>query len=210
MFRTIFAVAVAVGLAAGSAAWAQTDESNAEASNGAVADDSSAADRGLSIGEPVEAELQVGDTYGIETFVDWELRCVRAAQGEDPCQLYQLLLDQTDNPVAEFTLFPLGAGGEAVAGGTIITPLETLLTAQLRIAVDGGQARRYPFSFCSAIGCFARIGLTQDDVDSFRAGSAGTVTINPAAAPDETVILRVSLSGFTAGYAALLERFTAQ
>jgi invasion protein IalB len=168
----------------------------------APADGNSAA--GLSTGTPVQEGPQVGDTYTAETFQAWEVRCIKANGGKDPCQLYQLLRDDEGNSVAEFSLFNLPEGGEAAAGATIITPLETLLTAQLRIGVDGGKGKLYPYSFCNAIGCFSRVGFTAADIDQFRKGNAAQVTIVPAAAPDETVDLTVSLSGFTAGWNAVV------
>ena len=157
---------------------------------------------GISMGA-VEGEEGIGQSYVAEVFTDWELRCVKTEDGKDPCQLYQLLRDQGGNAVAEFNLFALPAGGQAVVGANVITPLETLLTASLRMAVDGGQAKRYPYSFCSQIGCFARIGLTEEEVALFRRGAAANVTIVPAAAPNDTVVLKLSLSGFTAGLNAL-------
>ncbi len=158
---------------------------------------------GLSMGV-TEGEAQVGQTYIAEEHGDWQMRCVKSEDGKDPCQLYQLLEDEEGNSVAEFSIFNLPEGQQAVAGATVVTPLETLLTAELRLQVDAGQARRYPYSFCSQIGCFARIGFTAGEVDAFKAGSAVTVAIVPAAAPDEVVALKMSLSGFTAGWTALL------
>ena len=79
-------------------------------------------------------------------------------------------------------------------------PLETLLTQKLTIAVDGGQAKRYDFSFCTQVGCYARVGFTADDVSRFKAGSAAKITIVPALAPDQKVELDMSLSGFTAAF----------
>jgi invasion protein IalB len=49
----------------------------------------------------------------------------------------------------------------------------------------------------AATGCFARIGFTSAEVAAFKAGVAATMTIVPAAAPDEKVALKVSLKGFT-------------
>lgn len=162
---------------------------------------------GLAMGQPEGegGEPQVGQTYAADTFGDWEMRCVKAAEGADPCQLYQLLSDEEGNAVAEFSIFNLPEGQEAAAGATVVTPLETLLTADLRLQIDSGQARRYPYSFCSQIGCFARLGFTQPEVDAFKAGNAGVVTIVPAAAPNDVVVLNVSLSGFTAGWNAINE-----
>lgn len=152
----------------------------------------------------VAANPEVGQLYVAAEFADWQQRCRKTAEGNDPCQLYQLLRDATGNSVAEINLFPLPEGGDAAAGANVITPLGTLLTANVRLSVDGGAVRRYPFSFCERIGCFSRIGLTAAEIDEFQRGKAATVTIVPASAPDETVALTVSLAGFTAGWKALL------
>ena len=88
-------------------------------------------------------------------------------------------------------------------GATIITPLETLLTENLTIAVDGAKAMRYPFTFCAAIGCVARVGFVAAEVDGFKKGSKATVSIVPVAAPDKKVSVDISLEGFTAGFDAV-------
>ena len=163
---------------------------------------------GLSLGAtegPVPGQPYVRSEHG-----DWQLRCVLAQDQVEVCQLYQLMRDADGNSVAEFNIFPLPEGQQAAAGANIVTPLETLLTVPLRMAVDGGQAKRYPYSFCSQIGCFSRIGLTAEELAQFRRGAAATITIVPAAAPDETVPLTLSLSGFTAGFNALVEAGKAQ
>ncbi|MGX9354048.1 invasion associated locus B family protein [Roseobacteraceae bacterium S113] len=155
----------------------------------------------LSTGAPAEPENALGAAYTRETSGDWELRCVRTETPEsDPCQLYQLLSDQTGNAVSEVSIFRLPEGGDVVAGATIIVPLETLLTAQLTMAVDGANAKRYPFSFCNPVGCYARLGLTEAEVNSFKRGAKAQVQIRPFAAPDQTVTVDMSLSGFTAGF----------
>ncbi len=196
-----------------------TPEAPAEAAPAEAAPDAAAADpaapaegaapdAGLSLGEPVEGaeaqagEPQPGETYIRETFGAWGQRCLRAQEGPDPCQLYQLLNDAEGNPVAEISMFPLPEGGEATAGATIVTPLETLLTEDLTLSVDGAATRRYPFTFCNAAGCVARVGFTAEEVRQFRAGNQATIRLVPAAAPDQEVVLTISLSGFTAGFDA--------
>jgi len=161
----------------------------------------------LSMGTPVtEGEPQEGQPYIREEFGDWALRCLRAPEGQaDPCQLYQLLMDDQGNAVAEISLFPLPEGGRAAAGATIVVPLETLLTENLTMSVDGGQTRQYPFTFCNRAGCVARVGFSQADIDLFKRGAAAQLQMVPAAAPEETVDLTISLSGFTAGYTASSE-----
>ncbi|AGI67968.1 invasion protein B-like protein [Octadecabacter antarcticus 307] len=152
--------------------------------------------------EAAPQEPQPGQQYLREVFNDWALRCLKVEGGEDPCQMYQLLSDADGNAVAEIAIVALPEAGEAVAGATIVAPLETLLTEQVTLRVDGGQARRFPFDFCNAGGCVTRIGLTEQDVALFRGGATATLSMVPAAAPDQTVTVTMSLSGFTAAYTA--------
>lgn len=154
----------------------------------------------LSLGEDANAENAPGRPYTAEKLGDWELRCIRTEDGNDPCQMYQLLNDTAETPIAEFSLFRLPEGGRAEAGATVVVPLETALQQQLTISVDGGPARRYPYSYCTQLGCFARIGLTPDDVNVFKRGNAANLTIVPVLAPDQKVEVTLSLTGFTAAY----------
>lgn len=155
-------------------------------------------------------EVPVGTTYVAETHGDWEIRCIRAEEGQpEPCQLYQLLRDTNGGAVAEFNIFDIPDEGVLVAGATIVTPLETLLTPGIRLRVDEGNWSEYPFAFCQTIGCFARLGLTEDDLTALRRGSRATVALVPLPAPDQLVQIAASLTGFTAGFAALEARNTA-
>jgi len=156
----------------------------------------------LPLGTPV-IEDGIGSTYVEAKHGDWEQRCVRTEDGSNPCQLYQLLLDATQNPVAEFSVFGLPAGGQAAAGATAVVPLETLLTAEVTLQVDGGSAKKYPFSWCSPIGCVSRIGFTAEELAALKKGNAATLTIVPVQAPDQKVVVKISLKGFTAGYDAV-------
>lgn len=190
---TSLTLAAVLGFASAGGALAQE-----ESADGPTPDDS-----GLSMGseDVTTGEPETGDTYIREEQGDWEIRCVRTEdEANDPCQIYQLLSDQDGNSVAEISLFPLPEGQQAAAGATIITPLETLLTEELRLSVDGSQAKRYPYTFCSAVGCFARVGFTAEEVETFKRGANAVLRVVPAAAPDQTVELAISLSGFTAAY----------
>ncbi len=176
-----------------------------------AADADAASSDGLSMGataqvtpEQITQETaEVGQTYLEAKFELWEQRCVKLADGSDPCQLYQLLKDKDGNSVAEISMFGLPAGGQAAAGATVIAPLETLLTANLSIAIDSGKAKIYPFTFCAAIGCVARVGFTAEEVAQFKKGASAVITIVPAIAPDQKVVLNASLKGFTAGFDAV-------
>jgi len=157
---------------------------------------------GLSTGQELET---VGETYVKSEHGDWDLRCIRAPEGrQDPCQLYQLLEDQNDNSVAEINMFTLPGDDKLAAGANIVTPLRTLLTQQVVISVDGGRAKAYPFTFCNQIGCVARVGYTEGDVASYKRGNEAKIYVVPFDAPDQRVELSVSLTGFTAGFEALV------
>lgn len=168
---------------------------------------------GLSLGTPLDsaeaptlADLAVGQPYVRGESGDWVYRCLKTeGDAVDPCQLYQLLNDSNGNSVAEISIFPLAGSGRAAAGATIVAPLETLLTQQLTLSVDDGAARRYPFTFCNTAGCVARVGFTADEIAQFKRGNNAIIKMVPAAAPDETVELTVSLSGFTAGFDGLVQ-----
>jgi invasion protein IalB len=149
-------------------------------------------------------DVQPGQIYLAENYGDWEKRCIRAPEGEeDRCNLYQLLSNAEGQPVAEFNLFKLPEGGQAIAGANVVVPLETLLTQQLTITVDQGELQRYPFAFCNAAGCVARVGMTQEDIDELKRGNQAVLRLVPVATPDEEFLLNMSLAGFTAGFDSL-------
>jgi len=187
-------LALAVALAASPLAAQETDET-LDLEMGTAVDEAGTGPDTTPVGEP----------YILEVSGDWEIRCIATSLEHDPCALHQLLQDGAGNSVATIELVNLPEGNEAAAGATIVTPLETLLTRQLTLSVDGGQARRYPFTFCTQTGCAARVGFTEAEVDQFRRGAVARLTIFPAGAPDTPVNLEASLSGFTAGYRRIEE-----
>jgi invasion protein IalB len=149
------------------------------------------------------AAAQPGQAYQLGQYDAWDVRCLRAEDGAaDPCEMHQLLRGPEGNATAEINLFLLGRD-DVPAGATIVTPLETLLTQGLRMAIDGGEGKVYPFQLCNRQGCVVQIGFTPEEIESMKSGSEAEVTIRPAAAPDATVRLSVSLAGFTAAHEAL-------
>ncbi len=161
-------------------------------------------DDGLSMGVDLGGTAP-GAPYTVATFDDWEQRCVKGETGLETCQLYMLLKDASGTATAEFALFGLPAAteGPAVAGATFIAPLETLLTTGMSLQIDGGEAKAYPFSVCTQIGCVARLGFTAEEVQALKDGAAATITVVPYVAPDQRVELKLSLAGITAGLAAV-------
>lgn len=157
---------------------------------------------GLDLGQPAQA-TQAPQPYVKETFGDWQLRCLPNPEGEEPCQLYQLLMDGEGNQVAEVSFFRLPEGSRAALGANIVAPLETLLTQGLVIGVDEAEPRRFAFTFCNPGGCVARIGFSEEEVAQLKGGGVASMTLVPVGAADAPVILNMSLSGITAGIDAL-------
>lgn len=173
---------------------AQTEAEASETADTPIQDASESASDGPAVGE----------TYTRETMKDWEVRCVYAGEDKnDPCTMYQLLEDSDGNSVAEITMFALSGEGEAAAGGTIIAPLQTYLPPGVAMMIPGAEGKRYPFTFCSEVGCYARVGFTDAEVAAFKAGVSVPMELRPLGAPEEVVELSVSLSGFTAAYDAV-------
>ncbi|KXF89983.1 invasion associated locus B family protein [Phaeobacter inhibens] len=159
------------------------------------------ADDVLDLGQPVQDGPQLGQRYSKETHGDWDLACVKTEEESDPCSLLQIMTDTSGNPMAEFSIFRINQeGSQAVAGATVIVPLETLLPAALTISIDGAPGKRYNYSFCNPMGCVAQIGLTETDISAFKKGKKATLSLRPAPAPDQVINMELSLSGFTAGY----------
>ncbi|MCT4555382.1 MAG: invasion associated locus B family protein [Pelagimonas sp.] len=193
MIRTLLLLSVMAGLGAAPALAQEntTPESGTSTNIGGE----------LDLGEDASAAAgSQPETYIKEVHGDWSMQCLRVEGRDDVCQMYQLLNDENGASVAEVSIFQLAGQGRAVAGGTFVVPLETLLTQKLTVSVDGGQARRYDYSFCAPIGCYARVGFTAEDIARFKAGAKATVTLVPALAPDQKVSVEMSLTGFTAAY----------
>lgn len=170
---------------------AATDEA---AMDEAASDDAAAA---------APAEPAVGSYYALSSHQDWVVRCIKAPQGKDPCELYQMMNDDEGNSVAEVTVIPL-TNGDVAAGVTLVAPLETSLREGIRFSIDGGSARQLPFSFCAPIGCFSTIGFSTGELNGLKRGNQATVTLLPFGAdPKNPVSLPLSLSGFTAAFEEL-------
>lgn len=163
-------------------------------------------------------ERQPGEPYVAEVFTDWEIRCITAAEeGQaERCEMFQLLLDEDDNPVAVFRLnVPFNAPEGQVAVAIFVTPLETLLTPGLRLRIDDGDAAAIAFTLCEPSGCLARVPLSQENVDLFKAGGDAFLELFALVRSDlgeiggVPVALSASLRGFTAAYDSMQERHTA-
>lgn len=164
-----------------------------------------------------QSEGGPGSSYIAAAHGDWELRCIRGAEGmtAERCEMFQFLRDDEGNDVAvvRFNMPIVGTEGQA-ATAIFNTPLQTRLDAALRIRIDDGEFDLLPFTFCTPSGCAAESPLNEEVVDQFKAGGDATIVIfalllnqngepvrgesgEPRAVPVELV---ASLRGFTAAY----------
>ncbi len=150
-----------------------------------------------------ETGPRIGEQYVKEKSGDWEISCLKAENGEDPCAMVQVLSGQQGEPIAEITVGKLPEGGAAVAWANVIVPLETLLQAQLALSIDGAPRKLYNYHHCVPVGCVAQLGLTQGDVDAMKAGTKAVLSLVPARFPDQILDMEMSLSGFTSAFDGL-------
>jgi invasion protein IalB len=142
----------------------------------------------------------IDEPYIAERIGDWSLQCARAQEGFDTCEMTQLLLNNQQKPMSEISLFRLSGEQGIVAGANIVVPLETLLTVPLTISFDAETVKRYPYSFCNAIGCIVRVGLTEDEVTILKNGAQANISVVHISQPGRSISFGMSLNGFTAAY----------
>ncbi len=149
-----------------------------------------------------DAPAVAGEPYVVSQHQDWEVVCsLLPPEGPELCEMYQLLLDPTQQPIAEISIVAFPQGNEVAGGVTITTPLETFLPSGLafRIGADG-TTRLEPFRVCTLVGCIVRLGLSEDEINAMKRGANAFITILPFVAPDQPVELPISLRGFTAAF----------
>jgi invasion protein IalB len=148
-------------------------------------------------------EVQPGQTYAKKVYGDWELLCVKTAEGPEPCEMGQLILDENSNAIADVRVFPLPPGNAAIAGGTFINPLGVALQNGIVFGVDDKETKQYPYQFCTSVGCIARVGFTPLELQAMRKGKNGKLVFRMMNSGDQQVAVNVSLKGFATGYAEL-------
>ena len=198
MIKNTLSVSLATAVLWCGASYAQ--EANQDAEQQPEASQTEAGS-GLDLGESGPPRL--GEQYVKEEQGDWAILCINTNNPEDPCAMRQILTGDQGQPIAEITLEKLPEGAAAVAGATVVVPLETMLQAQLALSVDGAPGKRYDYHHCNPVGCVAQLGFTQGDIDAMKAGDKAKLSIVSVLAPSQLIELQVSLSGFTASFDGL-------
>lgn len=146
-----------------------------------------------------------GTIYTAKTVDAWQVQCLRTEDGKDPCEMFQLLSDEKGNKVASMSLMVFPESEDAVAGATIATPLDTLLSAGLQLQIDAKEAVRMPFHHCDKASCYVNFALKATEVEQLKKGNEIKMQVVPLFAPDKPVDLAISLKGFTASYEAVAQ-----
>ena len=179
---------MALGLAGASFAQDTSEEAQPE---------QNAADQTFPVSKP-QIEPYVKETHGA-----WDVRCVKAPEQEEQCNLQMLLKNNDGTAVAEMNMQALPEGGEAAAGVTFVTPLGTLLTVPMTLQIEQGLINRYPYSWCEAAGCVIRFGLTGGQIGQMQEGANATVQLVSIINPEKPIVLNIPLQGFSAAWAAV-------
>jgi invasion protein IalB len=200
--RTL-AIVATLGLA--SPIWAQTEGTTApETTTDPAAATETPAPSGVSVSERPAATAEDGiDGYLASEHGSWQVRCLQAQDGSDPCQMYQLVKDENGNSVADMLVLLPAEGEQSAAFIQISAPLASLLPAGIAVSVDGAAPKRLPYLWCTQRGCVTRAQLTADELAALKKGKAFSAVMVPAVAPDKQVTASFSLEGFTAAFDAL-------
>jgi invasion protein IalB len=153
----------------------------------------------LSLGVPLNLS-KIGEPYIADRIGNWSLECVRGQDGSETCEMTQLLLNKQKQPMSEISLFRLTNDQGIAAGANIVVPLETLLTIPLTISFDEKNVKQYPYSFCNAIGCIVRIGLTGNEINILKKGKQANISVTHISRPNQPITFSMSLKGFTAAF----------
>lgn len=198
-----FALVAAIGLAA--PVWAQSDTTTEAPAAEATTAETTApeATSGVSVSDRPAATEDSADGYLASEHGAWQIRCLHAEDGSDPCQMYQVVKDDKGNSVADMLVLLPGEGEDAAAFIQISAPLSSLLPAGVTVKIDSAAPKRLPYLWCTHRGCVTRAQLTAAELEEFKKGNAFNAVVVPAVAPDKQVTASFSLSGFTAAFEAL-------
>ena len=137
-----------------------------------------------------------------QVFEDWTITCIADPDNElgQLCSAsHRTINDQTQKPVLEIQVGfpPDGTPARAV----IRVPLVVLLEPGLRLQVDEGDPRVFPYEICRPRGCEVYLQMDQALYAAMSSGAAGKVTVRVL--PGQNVTVPFSLKGFTAALSSL-------
>lgn len=128
----------------------------------------------------------------------WSSRCTSGARtGEPDCAVEQrVVLRETGQMLASVTVRVPPDTREPVM--MVRIPLGLFLPAGLSYSVDGSGEEKLELQTCDAQGCYAASTISDDLLQSLKAGEELSLTFQNL--QKETISVPVSLAGFTAAF----------
>lgn len=141
--------------------------------------------------------LAQGNTFG-----DWGVEC---AENGKNCHLVQKVSNaETGEDVLLARVGQVSADGQKKVRLMLVGPLGVMLTPGVAVQIDEQEGHRVPFVQCAPQGCQTTITLDDATIALMKAGQVMKVGMTPP--NGKMVVMPVSLSGFTAGVAALQQQ----
>lgn len=134
------------------------------------------------------------DDVKITHHKDWEVRCPKSGN-KDQCEMTQLVKSpKSGKPIMRVVMgYPQQINTAAMI---FILPQGTRLAPGVKMNVDGGKARHFPFQICLKQGCRADFPIKNSLLGKLKHGSNAKVTI--VGPKGDQIDLKISLMGFTA------------
>lgn len=161
---------------------------------------------GLALGTPALAQdaqpAGAGQPEQVlkESHGTWDIYCLK---GTETCAMQQVGKTADDKRALLVTVERLAgvtSDGKTVAAAlTVRTPLGALIPYGVRVRIDDGEVHPVQLVRCVPNSCLARAPLSEEDVALFKKGGEATFGFFL----NDEVLVRMSLSGFTAAYDSL-------
>ena len=127
---------------------------------------------------------------------DWVVRCLPASESQPrTCRMGQSAV-ATDGGQRLLQVVVGRFGPERLLGAVISVPIGVRLPPGIGLRVDDRKPWSFPFERCSPNGCQVRAVLSEELLQSLKAGLVGYVTFQDATG--QPITINFSLKGFTA------------
>jgi len=153
-----------------------------------------------------QAQTAERPTSLTETYKSWVVRCATptAVEGQEvPARICEMVQELRQKKSGQRLLAMALQRNEKGASLTFIAPFGLLLSAGLKVAVDGAVVAQGGFRTCLPRGCVSAINLAPEALDKFIAGETATITMQNTNGRE--LSLTLSLAGFTAAWNRLKE-----
>jgi invasion protein IalB len=131
----------------------------------------------------------------VVTYGDWGLQCTEEAKLHI-CQAVQVIWLEQDEKKHQVLTLQLLPRNEEQKVLQLSFPLGVDLRPGIVIAVDDGNEQKYPYTTCANQSCLSLILMTGEQLSMFKKGNVLKVGFKTFES-DKTVVLEVSLKGFT-------------